>query len=228
MEFVSATTLETLCESYGLYAVFCLIALESMGIPMPGETVLIMAGVYAGTTHRIGIIPLIATATSAAIVGDNIGYLVGRTVGQQSLQKYGHRIGLNTRRIEIARHIFASQGGKIVFFGRFVALLRAFAGLLAGANQMSWPRFLAMNAFGGACWASLIGFGAYAFGERIERVTTVVGVLLLLGAAAMVAGVGVYFRRCERNLAKRIERSGTQTAGRLACSEVRNKFGGKS
>ena len=226
MEFISTTTLEALCQSYGLYAVFCLVALESMGIPMPGETILIVAGVYAGTTHRIEIIPLIATATSAAIIGDNIGYLIGRTVGQQSLQKYGPRVGLNVRRIEIARHLFVSQGGKIVFFGRFIALLRAFAGLLAGANQMSWPRFLTMNALGGACWASLIGFGAYAFGERIERVTSVFGALLMLGAAVLVAAVGVYFRRCERNFAKRFERSGAQIAGRSACVEVGNKFGG--
>lgn len=225
MELVSATTLENLCQSYGLYAVFFFIALESMGVPMPGETILIMAGVYAGTTHRIEIIPLIATATSAAIAGDNVGYLVGRTVGQKSLQKYGPLIGLNVRHIEIAKHIFLTQGGKIVFFGRFVALLRAFAGLLAGANQMSWPRFLAMNALGGVCWASLIGFSAYAFGERIERVATVSGVLLLLGAFVVVAGVGVYFRRYEQRLTKLIERSGTQTAGRAARVEVRDKFG---
>ena len=134
MELLSEPTLEALCQAYGLYAVFAFIALESMGVPLPGETILIVAGIYAGATRRIDILSVIGIAASAAIIGDNIGYLVGRSVGQASLRKYGRHIGLDERRIKIGQYLFLRQGGKIVFFGRFVAVLRAFAALLAGVG----------------------------------------------------------------------------------------------
>jgi len=148
MELLSEPALEALCQSYGLYAVFAFIALESMGVPMPGETILIVAGIYAGATRSIDVVSLIGTAALAAIIGDNIGYLVGRSVGQASLRKYGRYIRLDERRIKIGQYLFLKQGGKIVFFGRFVAVLRAFAALLAGVNRMRWSRFLLMNALG--------------------------------------------------------------------------------
>jgi membrane protein DedA with SNARE-associated domain len=207
MELLAAPALRDLFELYGLYVLFCFIMLESMGIPMPGETILIIAGIYAGSTRRIEIIPLIATATLAAIVGDNLGYLVGRLVGQASLRKYGGYLRLDERRLKVGRYLFLKQGGKIVFFGRFVAFLRAFAAVLAGANQMSWPRFLAMNALGGLCWASLVGGGAYVFGERIERVTATLGALLLFGGIVLIAGAALYFRRYEAALEQLAEQS---------------------
>lgn len=207
MDLLSAPWIQDAFQSYGLYAVFCVIMLESMGVPMPGETILIIAGIYAGSTRRIELLPLIATATIAAIVGDNIGYLLGRSVGRASLQRYGKYIRLDERRIKVGQYLFMKHGGKIVFFGRFVAFLRTFAAVLAGANQMSWPHFSTMNALGGLCWACLAGGGAYFFGERVERVAAPFGILLLLGAAALIVGGALYFKRYERALEDLAERT---------------------
>lgn len=200
MELISQPALQELYQAYGLYAVFFFILLESMGIPMPGETILIAAGIYAGASNRISVASLVATAASAAIVGDNLGYFVGRSIGQESIRKYGRHVRLDERRIRLGRYLFLRQGDKIVFFGRFVAVLRAFAALLAGANQMAWPRFLAMNALGGICWATLIGVSSYFFGERIERMAAPVGMAVLLGVLLLIIATVMYARRYEAQL----------------------------
>lgn len=213
MELLSEPTLEALCQSYGLYAVFAFIALESMGVPLPGETILIVAGIYAGATRRIDIFSVIGIAASAAIIGDNIGYLVGRLVGQASLRKYGRHIGLDERRIKIGQYLFLRQGGKIVFFGRFVAVLRAFAALLAGVNRMAWSRFLLMNALGGVCWATLVGGSAYVFGNRIEHLATPLAITLFLVAVALIVAATFYIANCEVELGNRAERELRDPAG---------------
>jgi membrane protein DedA with SNARE-associated domain len=105
----------------------------------------------------------------------------------------------------LGQYLFQRHGGKIVFFGRFVALLRTLAAVLAGANRMHWPRFLLMNALGGICWASLFGGGAYLLGEEINRVAGPVRLLLLVGAIAAAAAAIVFFRRHEQELEARAE-----------------------
>ncbi|WP_170631321.1 DedA family protein, partial [Acinetobacter baumannii] len=102
----------------------------------PGETALVTAALYAGTTHRIGILPVIAVAAAAAILGDNIGYLIGRSIGLRLIERYGQYVRLDQARLKIGHYLFLRHGGTIVFFGRFVAFLRAFAALLAGTNRM--------------------------------------------------------------------------------------------
>src|SRR5260370_1776147 len=104
------------------------------------------------------------------MIGDNIGYLIGRSIGVRLVVRYGRYVRLNEPRLKVGQYLFLRHGGKIVFFGRFVAFLRTFAALLAGVNRMSWPHFLIMNALGGICWASLFGGGAYLFGEQMKRV----------------------------------------------------------
>src|SRR6266478_8023707 len=156
--------------------------LESMAVPMPGETALVTAALYAGSTHRIGILPVVIVAAAAAIVGDNIGYLIGRSIGLRLIVRYGRYVRLDEARLKVGQYLFLRHGGKIVFFGRFVAFLRAFAALLAGINRMSWPHFLMMNALGGLCWASLFGGAAYLFGAQVKRVTGPASLLLLLAA----------------------------------------------
>jgi membrane protein DedA with SNARE-associated domain len=110
--------------------------LESAGIPMPGETVLVSAAVYAGTRHALDIRFVIAAAAAGAIVGDDIGFWVGREFGEPLLERWGHLIGLDARKRMLGRFLFERYGGSIVFFGRFVALLRAFAALLAGCSSL--------------------------------------------------------------------------------------------
>ncbi len=176
---------------------------ESMGVPMPGETALIATALYAGATHRIDIVDVVIVAASAAIIGDNIGYLIGRTVGLRLLVRYGRYVGLNAGRLKVGQYLFLKHGGKIVFFGRFVAFLRTFAALLAGANRMPWPRFLVMNATGGVCWAALFGGGAYLLGESINRVAGPISVMFLLAALGLVTAGILFFRRHEKELEER-------------------------
>jgi membrane protein DedA with SNARE-associated domain len=197
--------IQDLIQTYGLWALFLAVMLESMGIPLPGETALITAALYAGSKHQFDIVTVVLVTAAAAIIGDNIGYLIGRTIGFRLLVRYGRTLRLDEKRLKLGQYLFQRHGGKIVFFGRFVALLRTLAAVLAGANRMHWPRFLLMNALGGICWASLFGGGAYLLGEEINRVAGPVRLLLLVGAIAAAAAAIVFFRRYEQELEARAE-----------------------
>jgi membrane protein DedA with SNARE-associated domain len=205
MDAVSPTWMHDLIQAYGLWALFIVVTLESMGVPMPGETALVTTALYAGSTHQIDIISVVLVAATGAIIGDNIGYLIGRSIQLRLLVRYGRYIRLDQPRLKVGQYLFRRHGGKIVFFGRFVAFLRTFAAVLAGANRMPWPHFLLMNALGGLCWASIFGGGAYLFGEQITRVAGPVSFLLLVVAIGLVAAGIVFFRRHERELEQRAE-----------------------
>jgi len=189
--------------NYGLLVVAVVIGLESIGLPFPGESVLILAGIFAGTRHELNIVWVIVVAAVAAIVGQAIGYAIGREFGYRLLLRFGPYVRVTESRIKLGEYLFLRHGGKIVFFGRFVAILRTFAALLAGANRMSWPHFLAMNALGGVCWASLFGGGAYLFGETIKSVAGPIGALLLAVAIGLIVAGTVFFRRHETELEAR-------------------------
>jgi membrane protein DedA with SNARE-associated domain len=130
---------------------------------------------------------VIAAAAAGAILGDNIGFWVGRTFGQRLLTRWGHLIGLDERKLKLGQHLFMQHGGKIVFFGRFVALLRAFAAILAGVNRLSPFRFFMWNAAGGIVWASVFPLRGYVLGEGVQRIAGPIGCAAL--ALALVAGV---------------------------------------
>lgn len=192
---------------YGYWGVALAIALESMGVPVPGETALVAAALYAGKTQALNIWVLIAFASAGAILGDNIGYWVGREIGFRVLLRYGGYIGLTESRIKLGEFLFQRHGGKIVFFGRFIALLRSLAALLAGLNRMSWPRFFAFNATGGILWATCYGLAAFYFGKQIEAFTRPVGLTLLLIGTILVLGSLWFIRRHEADLEMRAERA---------------------
>jgi membrane protein DedA with SNARE-associated domain len=130
-----------LLMTFGYLAVLVLVGLESTGIPLPGETMLLTAAIYAGTTHRLRIALVIAAAAIGAILGDNLGWWIRREGGYRLLRRYGRYVRLDTRRLKLGQYLFQRYGGQVVFFGRFVAVLRTFAAFLAGANQMPWRRF---------------------------------------------------------------------------------------
>ncbi len=199
--------LAQLVATYGYWIVAGVIGLESMGLPLPGETMLIIAAIYAGTTHQLDIALVIAAAAAGAILGDNIGFMIGRGVGQPLLLRFGPSIGLNERRLKLGQYLFLRYGPEAVFFGRFVALLRALAALLAGANGMPWPRFLVANAAGGIAWACLYGLGAYFFGHEIHRLSGPVGTALLVLALVAVAVGVIFLRRNEARLEDEAERA---------------------
>jgi membrane protein DedA with SNARE-associated domain len=205
MHLFSPDFLHHLIETYGLWVLFGVVLLECMGIPMPGETALVSTALYAGSTHRIGIEWVVAVAAVAAILGDNLGYLIGRTVGFRLLLRYGRHVRLDERRLKVGQYLFRRHGGIIVFFGRFVAILRTYSALLAGVNRMPWPHFLLMNALGGICWATVFGVGAYLFGKEAAALGGGVSVLLLVGAVvAVIAGI-LFFRRHEAELERQAE-----------------------
>jgi membrane protein DedA with SNARE-associated domain len=207
MSLISQLDPPHLITAYGYWAVLVLVGLESMGVPLPGETALIAAAVYAGTNHELNIVGVIAAAAAGAVIGDNIGYEIGRVVGFRLLVRYGPRIGLDEPRLKLGQYLFRRYGGALVFVGRFVALLRTFAALLAGANRMPWPRFFFFNAAGGTVWSSIFGLGGYLLGSSVHRISGPIGVgLFMLGLAAAVTAV-VFLRRHEQALLKEAERA---------------------
>jgi len=174
--------LSDLVVRHGYWIVAAAIGIESMGIPVPGETMLVAAAIYAGATHKLDIGMVIAAAVAGAIIGDGLGFLIGRRFGHSLLLRHGSKVGMTPARIKLGQYLFLRFGGAVVFFGRFIALLRALAALLAGVNCMPWPRFLLFNAAGGIVWAGSYGMLAYWFGEKVERVTRPIGIIAVVGA----------------------------------------------
>jgi membrane protein DedA with SNARE-associated domain len=207
MLYLAQQDLNGLLSHYGYLAVIVLIALESMGIPLPGETMLLTAAIYAGSTHRLNIGLVILAAVAGAILGDNLGYFIGREGGYRLLRRYGHRVGITDARLRLGQYLFRRYGGRVVFFGRFVAILRALAALLAGVNHMPWPRFLTFNAAGGFCWAMVYGIGGYAFGRELDRVTGPFRWVLVVLALAGTIGFVVFLRRNEERLQAEADRA---------------------
>ena len=205
MDFLNSDTVQHLIGHYGYGAIFLIVMLESAGIPMPGETILVTAAVYAATKHTLDIRWVIAAAAGGAILGDNIGFWVGREFGQPLLVKWGYLVGLDDRKRTLGRYLFARYGGAIVFLGRFVALLRAFAALLAGANGLSPWRFFAFNAAGGIVWATIFGLGGYLLGSGIHRIAGPVGWILL--GATLIVGFLLwrYYKTHEESLLAKAE-----------------------
>jgi membrane protein DedA with SNARE-associated domain len=208
MEFISLSdTLISLIPIYGPWIIFCIVALESAGVPLPGETILVAAALLAATTNQIDIAVVVAAAAAGAIIGDGIGYLVGRRFGMPFLRKYGRYIHLDENRLLIGRYLFFQYGNAVVFFGRFIAVLRMFAALLAGANCMPAGRFFFFNMTGGVCWACLFGFGAYAVGAEIYKISGTLTVISLGLFIAAGYALSIFIRRNEVTLRRRAEQA---------------------
>jgi membrane-associated protein len=171
----------------GYLALAALVGVESAGIPVPGETALIAAGLLA---HRgqLDIVLVVATAAVAAIVGDNIGYLIGRKGGRALLTRPGPMLEHRARILAQGGPFFERHGAKAVFLGRWFAGLRIAAAWLAGTNRMHWPTFMFWNALGGIAWAITVGTAAYLVGPAAEKIFKTVGVAGLAVAAALIVG----------------------------------------
>lgn len=188
-----------LIHAYGVWVVAGLIMLECMGLPLPGETALISAAIYAGTTHRLSIVAVIGAASVAAVVGGAIGFWIGRAAGYPLALRYGSYIGLTESRLKLGYYMFSRHGGKIIFFSRFIAILRAISAFLAGANRMDLGRFMLFNVTGGVLWAVLFGSAAYALGKQVHRIEGPVGIALaVIVVALIVAGVIILRRHHDR------------------------------
>jgi membrane protein DedA with SNARE-associated domain len=204
MEFSSLfDTLIGLIPTHGPWIIFAIVALESAGLPLPGETILVAAALLAATTGQIDIVVVVLSAATGAIVGDGIGYMVGRRLGLPFLRRYGRHVRLDEDRLLIGRYLFFQYGNTVVFFGRFVAVLRMFAALLAGANSMPAGRFFLFNIAGGICWACLFGFGAYAAGVEIYKISGALSVISLGLFIAAGYPLSILIRRNEAALRRR-------------------------
>lgn len=207
MRLLATSDLLHVLSIYGYWAVLLGVAIESIGIPFPGETMLILAAITAGTTHHLAIPLVILAAASGAIAGDNLGFWIGREGGFRLLRRYGRYIHLDERRLKVGIYLFRKHGGKVVFFGRFVAVLRAWAAFLAGTNRMHWPSFLLFNALGAGIWAALYGIGGYILGENIHRLAGPIGIVaVILALLAIIMGLVLLWRNQQR-LAEQAEQA---------------------
>ena len=187
-----------LLAQYGYGLVGLVIALESLGLPLPGETILIAAAMYAGKTGELDIRGVVLAATLGGTMGNLAGYAVGRWLGAPALARFGPRIGFDRRRLLLGQYLFRHYGGLVVVLGRFTPLLRAFAALLAGANRMPVGRFLAWTVIGSLLWTGIMGYGAHALGKQFEHLAAPVGLALAAGAVVLVVGSILLLRRHER------------------------------
>ncbi|MGN6798080.1 MAG: DedA family protein [Gaiellaceae bacterium] len=185
--------------SYGLVILFLLVAIESAGIPLPGETALITAAVLSHNHWKIEWV--IVVAASGAIVGDNVGYWLGRLGGRKLLERFELTRRYAERALPPAERFFKRHGGKTVFFARFIAFLRITAAWLAGISRMHWWQFTAWNALGGIVWAAGIGLLAYwagkAAADAVQRYGLFAAVVLVVLAAVVLVGLHFWRKRME-------------------------------
>jgi membrane protein DedA with SNARE-associated domain len=207
MSAFSHQELDQLIASYGYLAVAVGVGLESMGIPLPGETILVLAAIYAAAHTDLNIWLVFVAACVGAIAGDNCGFWLGFRFGYPLIKKYGRYIGLREWRIKVGQYLFLRYGAKVVFFGRFVALLRMLAAFLAGVNRMRWETFLVANALGGVVWAGVFALAGYLLGAVVFRLQGLLGPTVLAGAAMVFFGCGLLFWRLEDRLKDRAERA---------------------
>lgn len=155
VELLSLDNIQEIARQYGYWAVFIGIALENTGIPIPGETITIVGGFLAGS-GELTYWNVLGSAIAGAVIGDNFGYWIGRFGGWQFLVKVGSLFRISPRQLEDIKEQFSKNAARAVFFGRFVALLRIFAGPMAGIAQMPYSRFLLCNLGGAAIWGSIM------------------------------------------------------------------------
>jgi membrane protein DedA with SNARE-associated domain len=194
------TQFESFVGQFGLPGLFADVYLEAMGLPVPGETLLIISSSLAGL-GKLNIYAVAATAFSAAVLGDNTGYFIGRKLGRPLVVRYGKRLGITPRRLDRVERIVQKRGPFIVALARFFILLRQLNGIAAGTVGMHWLTFLVANAIGAALWVGLWTVLAYQFGANIHllpyiwRHFSVAAMLIVLLILALLAMGWWYGRR---------------------------------
>ena len=173
-------------QNLGLPVLGLLVGIEALGVPLPGETAVIFAGL-AASQGRLSIVAVIVVAAAGAIIGDNIGFMIGRRGGRALLERPGRFAEERRRVLEIGDPFFKRHGPKAVFLGRWITGLRVWTSWLAGASDMRWPTFMVWNALGGIAWATSVALAAYYGGTGVEKVFSKIG--LYGGIAAAVVAV---------------------------------------
>lgn len=191
-------SLAPLLDHWGYVAVGFLLFVEDFGVPAPGETVLIAASVYAGAGRLdIGVVAVVAFV--AAVLGDNVGYAVGRLGGRPLVLRFGRYVRLTEERLDRTESFFSRHGGKIVVVARFVEGLRQANGIIAGLSGMHWAKFVFFNAVGAALWVATWCTIGYTAGDHITTIYDwIQRFALYLLAAAVLAVVFLVIRHCRR------------------------------
>jgi membrane protein DedA with SNARE-associated domain len=198
---VNSHEIEQLLHHYGLGLVFAAVALQALGAPLPGTTVLIAAALYAGASHGLPIVGVIAAGVLGVLVGSTAGFALGRWRGESLLLWVGRRLRQSPERVPQLRAEFAAHGGAWLFVGRFISGLRNIAGLLAGSSGMAVNRFLALNGAAALVWASLNALEYYWFGGALAGADTWLQVVLgCAGGAWMLLSLRLLRRRALRRL----------------------------
>ncbi|MFB8787835.1 MAG: DedA family protein [Potamolinea sp.] len=187
-ELLSLETIQEIAREYGYWAVFLGIAIESAGVPIPGETITLVGGFLAGS-GELDYWLVLATAIAGAVIGDNFGYWIGRVGGWPFLLKFGRFFRISEEQLLEAKTQFSENAARAVFFGRFVALLRIFAGPMAGIAEMPYPQFIICNLAGGTLWAAVMVTLSFFLGRLIplEQLVSWVGKFAILALVIVIA-----------------------------------------
>src|SRR5215470_16322682 len=200
------TKLAEFVSIYGIWVVAAFIALESVGIPLPAEAALIAAGFFAARTHHLDIWSLIGAGIVAAILGEVVGFWIGRRFGHRLLRRHGPRLGLTDGRMRIGQWLFVRYGGRFVFVARFLPFLRNMAAVLAGTNSMAQHSFYFASATAAASWIMFYGLASYSFGTVFAEVASPATYVLGFAAAVIVLAAPAVVLQYEPHLVLKAER----------------------
>ncbi|MBD1805170.1 DedA family protein [Microcoleus sp. FACHB-SPT15] len=191
-EFLSLETIQEIARQYGYWAVFLGIALESAGIPLPGETITLVGGFLAGS-GELNYWLVLGTAIAGAVIGDNFGYWIGKVGGWPFLVRVGRFFRITEEQLTEAKNQFSENAARAVFFGRFVALLRIFAGPMAGIAKMPYPQFILCNLAGGTLWASVMVTLSFFLGRVVplEQLVSWVARFAIVALVLVIAWIAV-------------------------------------
>ena len=188
-------SLRTLIADYGYWSVALALLCENAGLPVPGETTLLLASFLAYSEHKLHLGWIIVVGTCAATIGDNIGYAIGHYGGRPLFERYQHISRVSKSTLERGERLFARYGSFTVFFARFVFGLRIFAGPLAGVLRMPWKTFALFNLLGAATWVTTIALVGYFFGKHWDKMEHVMGRLNLLVGGGVVLLILILWRK---------------------------------
>ena len=199
-------SLEPALNHYGYLAVAGFVLLEDFGVPVPGETILVLGAVYAGT-GRLNVVAVALVGFIAAVLGDNIGFAIGHFGGRPLIERYGRYVLITRERLDRATAFFERHGPKVVVAARFIEGLRQANGIIAGVSGMHWARFLVFNAIGAALWVAVWTSIGYASGSHINTIYAAATRYDLYLAIAVAALLMLY-------LASRLKRSKVRSASK--------------
>lgn len=192
--------LESLIAEYGVAALFASVTLESLGAPLPGESAVMLSSA-AAARGTLDIRAVVLAAVAGSVIGDNIGYLIGRRYGRGVLTRYGGKVGITDANLDRAEAVARKRGPVMVVFARFFVLLRQLNGIVAGTTGMAWPTFLAANAIGAVLWVGLWSTLAYRFGHEASRLPDLLHHLGRVGAVLiplLIIGLFILYHRSRR------------------------------